>query len=93
VSTIAGTISDRVEVYVQSDVLTIRGERRPPLDGLSHVRYFYQECYWGRFSRTVILPMHVKGELASAEYRNGVLTVRMPKQTKHHPVPIVVVEE
>ena len=41
--------------------------------------YFYQELFWGTFSRTVILPHEVDPEHSSATLKNGVLTVRMPK--------------
>ena len=41
--------------------------------------YFYQECYWGRFSRSIILPQEIDPEKADASLKNGVLTIRLPK--------------
>ena len=41
--------------------------------------YFYQECYWGRFARSIVLPQEIDPERAVATIKNGVLTVRLPK--------------
>lgn len=94
ISTIAGAVADKIEVYVHNDLLTIRGQRSSPLDGLSFpASYFYQECFWGCFSRTIVLPVDVRGESATAEYRGGVLIVKIPKERRDARVPITVVEE
>ena len=44
--------------------------------------YFYQECYWGPFSRSVILPIDVDAEKSAAELKDGVLTITLPKSEK-----------
>lgn len=93
VSTMAGAITGKLEVYVHNDLLTIRGERKNPAKQTEDLDYFVEECYWGKFSRTVVLPVHVKGDLAKAEYKNGVLTIRIPKQKADAKVPVVVVDE
>jgi len=92
VSTLAGAEADKIEVFVHNDLLTIRGQRHSPLNQLSEVEHFHQECYWGKFSRTIVLPVDVKGDLAHAEYKNGVLTVTIPKKEINKKVPIVVVD-
>lgn len=91
VSTLAGAMSDKLEVYVHNDLLTIRGQRQSPLS--PNTEFFHQECFWGKFSRTIVLPVDVKGDLAQAEYKNGVLTVRIPKLSVHRKVPITIVED
>lgn len=93
VSTIAGALAEKLEVYLHNDLLTIRGVRISPVDQLSQEDYFHQECYWGRFSRTIVLPVDVKTDLAKAEYNNGVLLIKIPKQKLETKVPIIVVEE
>lgn len=93
ISTMAGAERDRIEVYVHNDLLTIRGSRQSPLAGGENVQYFCQECFWGIFSRTIVLPEHVKGDLARAEYKGGVLTVRIPKQRAQARIPITVIDE
>ena len=77
-SAIAGVRPEDIDINVTNDSITIRGERKRE----SRVRdedYFYQECYWGRFARSVILPQEVDPENASVTFKNGVLTVRLPK--------------
>ena len=44
--------------------------------------YFYQECYWGSFSRSVVLPVDVDIENVSADLKDGILTVVLPKAAK-----------
>lgn len=92
VSTMAGAITDQIEVYLHNDLLTIRGKRTSPLVG-QEADYFHQECFWGKFSRTIVLPVEVKGEMARAEYQSGVLTIRIPKQKIDRQIPVVVVDE
>lgn len=93
VSTIAGALAEKLEVYLHNDLLTIRGVRISPVDQLSQEDYFHQECYWGKFSRTIVLPVDVKTDLAKAEYNNGVLLIKIPKQKMETKVPIIIVEE
>jgi len=92
-STIAGAVPDKIEVYVHNDLLTIRGLRHSPLDEEKEIEYFYTECFWGVFSRTIVLPTEVKGDLARAKYQSGILTVTIPKQKTDAKIEVEVVEE
>lgn len=91
VAPMAGCKAEKVELHLHNDVLTIRGERQSPLSNESD--FFYRECYWGKFSRTIVLPVEVKVEMARAEFKNGVLTVALPKTKVDGNIPIVIVEE
>ncbi|MBT4153959.1 MAG: Hsp20/alpha crystallin family protein [Candidatus Magasanikbacteria bacterium] len=91
VSTLAGAEANKIEVFIHNDLLTIRGERRFPIAG--SLKSFHKECYWGKFSRSVVLPIDVKGELAQADYQNGVLIIRIPVHSVDRRVPITIVEE
>ena len=93
VSTMAGAKTEKIEVYVHNDLLTIRGERISPVNEEINSEYFHQECFWGKFSRTVVLPVDVKGDLARAEYKNGILIIRMPKQKTEAKISVVIVDE
>ncbi|MBH41871.1 MAG: hypothetical protein CL685_04100 [Candidatus Magasanikbacteria bacterium] len=93
ISTLAGALADKLEIYVHNDLLTIRGIRRTPLSVATGVHYFHKECYWGKFSRTIVLPVEVKGDLARAEYSNGVLVIRAPKQVSQRKIPITIIED
>ncbi|PIR04351.1 MAG: hypothetical protein COV59_01310 [Candidatus Magasanikbacteria bacterium CG11_big_fil_rev_8_21_14_0_20_39_34] len=90
ISTMAGADTEKLEIYVHNDLLTIRGQRVLPQESLGKVHH--TECFWGKFSRTIVLPVDVKGELSKAEYKNGVLTVRIPKKRYNAKIPIKVVE-
>lgn len=91
-STLAGVDIVNIEISLHNDLLTIRGSRPEPFFG-EDVRYFHRECFWGKFSRTIVLPVDVKGDLAQAEYKTGVLTITIPKQSKNKRISVVVVDE
>jgi HSP20 family protein len=80
-STIAGVKGDDIDVTIANDMVTIRGERKRDFEASSE-DYFYQECYWGSFSRSVVLPVDVDIENVSADLKDGILTVILPKAAK-----------
>jgi len=77
-STIAGVKPEDLDVSINSDMVTIRGERKNE-EMVGEESYYYQECYWGAFSRSVILPVDVLADKAEAAMKNGILTIRLPK--------------
>ena len=80
-STIAGVEPEDLDINITSDSVTIRGKRQKD-ENISAENYFYQECYWGAFSRSVILPTEIDADKADATIKNGVLTVKLPKLSK-----------
>ena len=80
-STIAGVKPENLDIAITNDMVTIRG-RREAEEELKKDDYFYQECYWGSFSRSIILPVDVQTEKSIATLKNGVLTIRLPKSEK-----------
>jgi len=93
ITTMAGAVADKMEVYIHNDLLTVRGVRYSPIEDLRDVEMFHQECFWGKFSRTIVLPVDVKGDLAKAEYKNGILTIHIPKQKSDTKVEVIVVDD
>jgi len=93
VTTMAGARPDKIEVLVHNDLLTIRGTRYSPLENESDIEYYYEECFWGVFSRTIVLPVDVKGDLAHAKFQNGVLFVSIPKQKKDNKISIEIIDD
>lgn len=94
VSTMAGADTGAIEVYVHSDdLLTIRGRRSTPINDMYAKEVVHQECFWGKFSRTVVLPAHVYGDQAHARYKNGILLLTIPKKVQKASVPIEIIEE
>lgn len=80
-STIAGVRPEDIDVTIANDMVTIRGERKRDFEASSE-DYFYQECYWGSFSRSVVLPVDVDIEQVNADLKDGILTVILPKAAK-----------
>lgn len=80
-STIAGVKSDDIDITVANDMVTIKGSRRKE-EAIAQDDYFYQECYWGSFSRSVIIPVDIDSEHIEADLRDGILTVVIPKAAK-----------
>lgn len=77
-STIAGVKPEDLDVTINNDMVTIKGERKNE-EVVENGNYYYQECYWGSFSRAVLLPVDVIPEKADASLKNGILTIRLPK--------------
>lgn len=77
-STIAGVKPEDLDVAINNDMITIRGERKNE-EIVTDENYYYQECYWGSFSRSVVLPVDVLPDKAEASLKNGILTIRLPK--------------
>lgn len=77
-STIAGVKPEDIDIDITPDMVTIKGKRVNE-EVVSDENYFYQECYWGAFSRSIILPQDISPDKAEATMKNGVLTVRLPK--------------
>lgn len=76
-SAIAGVKPENLDLTLEGDRVTIRGNREKPFKEQGD--YFTQECYWGPFSREIILPVEVDPNRAEAEMKEGILTIRIPK--------------
>lgn len=74
-----GVERDRVEVLLNANLLTVKGERPLPED-VQRSQYHRRERPCGEFSRSFTLPAAVDAEGITATHRDGVLTVRLPKQ-------------
>lgn len=78
---IAGVRPEDLELTITDEVVTIKGERKV-VEEISRENYLAQECYWGGFSRSYVLPVPVTSEKAQAALKNGILTITIPKQEK-----------
>jgi HSP20 family protein len=87
-SEVPGLAPDAINISVERNTLTISGERRPetPAKGSFHRR----ERQFGKFSRSLRLPVDLEGEKASAEFRDGVLTIRIPKREEAKPKQVLI---
>jgi HSP20 family protein len=78
-----------IDVCVENNLLTIRGERKFE-KSVSADNYLRVERSYGAFSRSFSLPNTVNAEAIHAEYKNGVLTVTIPKREESKPRSIKV---
>jgi len=88
-STIAGVKPDDIDISINNDLLTIRGMRQMP-EKVKDENYLFRECYWGSFSRSIILPVEIIPEKIDASLENGVLTVILPKAKTSRQISIKV---
>jgi len=79
VAPLAGVDSDDVRIEITEDVVIIEGEREYPLVDSESDGLLVQECYFGRFSRSIVLPEAVDSKKASARFRKSVLILSIPK--------------
>lgn len=91
----AGAEPASVDVFLHDDMLSIRGKRVHPQMEEDMVQSYHQESYWGLFSRSIVLPVDVISGAAEAEFKHGLLTVRIPKAkvSKGRAIPIEIVDE
>lgn len=71
---VAGVKPEDLGIALQNDLLTIRGRRHDELE-VESAAYVVQECHWGSFSRSIVLPVAVQPESAEAILKNGILTI------------------
>lgn len=90
-ASVPGVAADQVEITVLGDTLRIRGERSEEREeNPQGERWLLRERRFGAFERTVALPTTVKSDRAEAEFKDGVLTVTLPKAEEAKPRSIPV---
>jgi len=87
-SAIAGVKAEELNISIEGDMINIEGERKKPVE--EEGDYFFRECYWGKFSRQIIIPVEVDPNRVEAELKEGVLTIRLPKVQREKKRKIVV---
>ncbi|MGB9608966.1 MAG: Hsp20/alpha crystallin family protein [Minisyncoccia bacterium] len=80
-SAIAGVDPEDLDINVTNDSVTIRGKRKHS-EGVEKRNYLYQECFWGKFSRSIILPQEIDPDKATVHFKNGVLKIKLPKLSR-----------
>jgi len=77
-----GLRPEDIEVDVENNVLTLRGEKREERKEDEPGKYHLSERRYGVFTRSFVLPRDVDSEQIQASFEHGVLTVRIPKSEK-----------
>jgi len=78
-----------INITVENFVLTLSGEKKVPAEVKSE-QYHHAERRYGTFSRSFSLPHTVDGAKVTADYKNGILTVRLPLREEAKPRQIKV---
>jgi HSP20 family protein len=78
-----------VDIRVENNMLTVRGERKFE-QKVKEENYLRIERTYGSFSRSFSLPNTISTENIKAEYKNGVLTVEMPKRAESKPKQVKI---
>ncbi|HSE80860.1 MAG TPA: Hsp20/alpha crystallin family protein [Gaiellaceae bacterium] len=84
-----GIAEDDIAVELEDNVLTVSGERQRTSEHSSE-RFYRFERRYGTFSRSVTLPPGIKEDSIKADYKDGVLEVRIPKPEEQKPKRIKV---
>lgn len=80
IAPVAGTSADQLNISITDDVITIKGRRdMPQRDQLKEAESYIEECFWGPFSRSIVLPTAVDTNHVEAHFKNNVLSIRIPK--------------
>lgn len=88
-SPIAGVRPEDLDIAITSESVSIKGKREKE-KRVKDEDYFYQECYWGRFARSIILPQEVDADKSEAAIKNGVLIIHLPKLNRQRSKKIKV---
>ena len=84
-----GVSEKEIDIRVENDMLTVRGERKFETE-VKEDNYLRVERTYGSFSRSFALPNTVNTEAINAEYKNGVLTVQLPKRAESKPKQVKI---
>ena len=88
-SAIAGIAAEDLDISLSEDTLTIRGARHHSYKESTHDQVHVQECHWGSFSRSILLPSNVDPDSVDAVLKRGILTIRMRKIDMDKRVPVL----
>jgi len=88
---IAGTEKENLEIILIEDVLTIKGERKLE-EKINEEDFISKECFWGKFSRSIILPREANSKKITANFKNSVLKIEIEKETELGPKQINISE-
>jgi len=88
-STVAGVKPEDLDISIDGDLVSIKGSRTE-IKEEKEGKYIYRECYWGEFSREIILPEEVDETKTEATIKNGVFTLKIPKTNKSKKTKVTV---
>ncbi len=88
-ATVPGINPDELEITLEDDVLTLKGEIKKE-DDVEDAKYHVRERRYGAFSRSIRFPVAVDGDAVEATYSNGILSLHIPKAEAVKPKRITI---
>jgi HSP20 family protein len=86
-----GVNAENVEIQINNNTLTVRGQRSEETNETDEGKQFHRvERYVGTFSRSVVLPGSINEDETAAEFKDGVLTIMIPKAEEAKPRKIKI---
>jgi HSP20 family protein len=88
---VPGMSKDNIQVNITDDTLTLKGEMKEE-EKKEEKNYYRQEFRYGAFSRTITLPAAVQADKATAQLKDGILEISIPKseETKVKQIPVQI---
>ncbi len=86
---LAGIDPNKVDIAIENDTLTIKGEAEKQSE-IDEKNYYRKEIRRGSFYRTIQLPAHVQGDAAKAIAEDGILKIMIPKAPEGKPNKIKI---
>lgn len=78
---VAGVKPEDLDLSIARDIISISGKREENRN-IDEENYFAKELYWGKFSRTISLPVEVEPEEVEATEKHGLITIKIKKVDK-----------
>jgi HSP20 family protein len=88
-ASVPGIEPSELSVSIEKNVLTIRGETQQPTVG-ENEKVYRRELTYGAFARSVRLPEGLNLELVDAEFKNGTVTIKLPRLPEEKPKSIQI---
>lgn len=89
---IAGVKISDINISVSEDVLTIQGHRKLEAP-IAEDEYLIQECFWGEFSRSIVLPDNVETANITASFKDGILKISIPKSVSRNKTKLIRIKQ
>jgi HSP20 family protein len=89
-ASVPGVKPENLDITVQGETLTIKGEMKDEQEEKQQGRYHFRERRYGAFTRTLTLPFPIQSDKVTANFEDGVLTLTLPKAEEVRPRTIKV---
>ncbi|WP_342225286.1 Hsp20/alpha crystallin family protein [Rickettsia endosymbiont of Urophora cardui] len=85
-----GVTQDNIDLKIDSNILTIEGQKEQSTEKKDY-NYHMQERYYGSFYRSISLPSNIDEEHIEAQFKDGILSIKIPKKEQSKAKKIKVI--